>query len=402
MDQVAHPAPTPRTLRLRAIGEDASQSVADRNVSAASWLIRDGMDRERMLDMDRRLQPIRHMSFVALALALMLNGPWLGWWTIIPLAVAGVMFRSADSFAERVARPEYALLAAWVGSEVMIAASVVVTGGPKSPIVMWFAVPIVTLSARFSTRGVAVGVAAAVVVMLAATLGVNADAVINDPPLLSMPIAMIIAVAILSTALMHSDLKHRSEAVVDQLTGLLNRNALAARTAELEQQSEHTGQPIGLILGDLDHFKQVNDSHGHAIGDAVLRDVTYLLRKQLRAFDIAYRIGGEEFLMLLPGADLRQTAAMAERLREAVAADPVAGDLHMTMSFGVTASAPYARFDFDTVCAEADTALYDAKRSGRNRVCGGRSDDGNSWETASPMSVIHNVASSRGTAPILD
>jgi diguanylate cyclase (GGDEF)-like protein len=135
--------------------------------------------------------------------------------------------------------------------------------------------------------------------------------------------------------------------------------------------SRRTGQPVGLIVGDLDHFKDVNDGHGHATGDAVLQDVAYVLRKQLRAFDLAYRIGGEEFLVLLPGANLEQTAAMAERLRRGVEADTVGGGLSVTMSFGVSASASDFAFDYQSVCEEADSALYEAKRQGRNRVCTG-------------------------------
>jgi diguanylate cyclase (GGDEF)-like protein len=360
---------TPNRLPAAAEGNGARPAV-DHGTAPASWLIGDSSDRERMIDMDRRVQPIRQKSFVVLALALLLCGPWLGWWTIFPLAVAGVLFGLADKRVEQVARPEYMLFAAWAGSEVMIAASVALTGGPKSPAMAWFAIPIVTLSARFSSRGVAVGAAVTLGLMLAVALGVNPNAVINNPPLLIMPIALTTAVAILSTALMHSDVKHRSEAIIDQLTGMLNRNALADRSLELAQQSEHTGKPIGLILGDLDHFKEVNDSHGHATGDAVLKDVAYVLRKQLRSFDGVYRIGGEEFLVLLPGADLEQAATMASRLREAVAADTVGPGLRVTMSFGVSASACDEKFDYKAVFAEADAALYGAKLSGRNSVRG--------------------------------
>jgi len=339
----------------------------------ASWLIGDVMDRERMLDMDRQVQPVRQKSFIVIAVALLLCGPWLGWWTIIPLAVAGVVFKLADEAVLRVSHPEYLLFAAWAGSELMIELSVGLTGGPNSPAMAWFAIPIVTLSARFPTRGVILGLGVTVALMVAVAFGVNAHAVIQHPPLLIMPLALTMAVAILSTALMKSDVKHRSEAVIDQLTGMLNRNSLADRTIELALQSERTGQPVGLIIGDLDHFKQVNDTHGHPTGDAVLQDVAYLLRKQLRAFDLAYRIGGEEFLVLVPGADLALTAALAERLRQGVEADTVGGGQRVTMSFGVSASKHDTAFDYKTVCAEADAALYEAKRAGRNAVVGGPS-----------------------------
>jgi diguanylate cyclase (GGDEF)-like protein len=354
----------------RPAGPAALGKVEDASAST-TWLIGDVMDRERMLDMDRLVAPVRQKSFIVIALALLICGPWLGWWTIAPLAVAGVFFRVADGAADRLERPEYLLFAAWAGSELMIEMAVALTGGPKSPAMAWFAIPIVTLSARFPVRGVVLGVAVSIFLMLAVAFGVNAQAVMDSPPLLIMPLALTIAVAVLSTALMRSDVIHRSEAVIDPLTGMLNRNSLKDRTFELSHQSERTGQPVGLIVGDLDHFKEVNDSYGHATGDAVLQDIAYVLRKQLRAFDLAYRIGGEEFLVLLPGANLEQSAAMAERLRMGVEADTVGGGLRVTMSFGVSASHTDSAFDYETVCAQADSALYEAKRRGRNRVCGG-------------------------------
>ncbi len=346
------------------------RAIVDPDAAPSSWLIDSSMDRERMLDMDRLVAPVRQRSFVVIAVALLICGPWLGWWTIVPLAVAGLLFRLADAIVTRLRHPEFLLFAAWSASQLMITGSVALTGGPKSPAMAWFAIPIVTLSARFPARGVLVGLVVTVVMMLAVAFGVDASAVVSNPPLLIMPLALTVAVAILSTALMKSDVRHRSEAVIDQLTGMLNRNSLVERTVELAHQSQRTGQPVGLIVGDLDHFKQINDTHGHATGDAVLQDVAYMLRKQLRAFDLAYRIGGEEFLVLLPGAALEQTAAMAERLRQGVAADTVGGGLRVTMSFGVSASEQGSAFDYKTVCAQADAALYEAKRGGRNGVCG--------------------------------
>ncbi len=341
----------------------------EHTTETSSWFCRDGVDRERMLDMDLRLQPVRRRAFIVLAGALVACGPWLGYWTIAPLLLAGVIFMLADKQIARVARPEYAMFAAWAASEVIIAASVALTGGPRQVTLGWFAIPVVTLSARFSARGVVLGVATALGLMLAVAFGTGAQTVLDNPPLLIGPAALIIAVAMLSTALMQSDIEHRSDAVIDQLTGMLNRHALVGRTRELTQQSEVSGEPIGIIIGDLDHFKAVNDSCGHTVGDAVLTDVAYLMRKQLRAFDLAYRVGGEEFLILLPGADSEQTKTIAEQLRKEIAAAAVGGGQHVTMSFGVSASAEQTVFDYPTVFAQADAALYEAKRSGRDRVC---------------------------------
>src|ERR671931_2145629 len=128
--------------------------------------------------------------------------------------------------------------------------------------------------------------------MLAVAFGVDADAVIANPTYVVAPAAMMIAVALFQTVLMRSEIKHRTEAVIDPLTGMLNRKALGQRVLELAQQSLITAQPIGLIVADIDHFKRVNDTHGHAAGDAVLRHVAHELRKTLRAFDLLYRTGG--------------------------------------------------------------------------------------------------------------
>jgi diguanylate cyclase (GGDEF)-like protein len=123
---------------------------------------------------------------------------------------------------------------------------------------------------------------------------------------------------------------------------------------------------VAVIVGDIDHFKRVNDEHGHATGDAVLVEVAYRLRKALRAFDLAYRVGGEEFLILLPGADVPAATVLAEQLRAAVSAEPAAG-LAVTMSFGVASSAG-ADVDRDRLFDQADTALYEAKARGRDQV----------------------------------
>jgi diguanylate cyclase (GGDEF)-like protein len=332
-----------------------------------SWLFPDGVDRERMLEMDRQLQPVRRACFAVLALALIASGPWLGWWTVVPLGVAGVLFRVADVYIERLERPEYALFAAWGGSQLIIAVTVGVIGGAVVPMTAWLAVPLLTLGARFSERGIAAGVALSVLILVGMALGVDADAVFENPPLLFGPLALMTCVAMFQTVLMRSDVKYRAAAVIDPLTGMLNRQALAQRASEVEQQSRITAQPVAMIVGDIDHFKQVNDQHGHAAGDAVLRDVSYELRKSLRAFDLCYRIGGEEFLVLMPGAGLDHATRLAEHLRTAIAAVPHGGH-DVTMSFGAAASDPETGFDYSAVFANADAHLYAAKRAGRNAV----------------------------------
>jgi diguanylate cyclase (GGDEF)-like protein len=341
---------------------DAAQ--ARRN--EGSWLCPSANARERMLDMDARLAPVRGLTLAALALVALSQAHWIGLWTLIPLIPAAAAgFALAGRHAGRTERPEYALFGAWVMAEAEIAVSIAISAEPL--LLSWLAIPVVTLSSRFSLHGVIAGAAVAVGLMLVVSFATLSEAVIDYPPTLVMPLAVVVAVGILSTALMRSDVEHRDEAVIDQLTGMLNRHALARRAGELEQQSRVSGEPVAVVVCDIDCFKNLNDTLGHATGDAILRDLAYTLRKELRAFDLAYRIGGEEFLILVPGSDLVDGASLAERIRVAIAEQDF-GPSRLTISLGVAATRRGEAFDYETSFAAADAALYEAKRSGRDRV----------------------------------
>lgn len=318
--------------------------------------------------MEQRLGPRRIASMAILGVALIAAGPWLGYWTMIPLLGSGLFFAVMSRGTARAARPEYRMAAAWAAAQLAIAGSVALTGGPRSPAVGWLVIPVITLGARFSGRGVSAGVGFTAVLIGATTLGVDPAWVWHHPAGAIFPLAMLAAMAVLSTALMGSDRAHRSASIIDPLTSMLNRASLNTRAAELTAQAEIVQQPIGLLVGDLDSFKAINDTHGHAIGDAVLRDVAYRIRRELRAYDLAYRIGGEEFVVLMPGAGAVRSAEVAECLRKAVAAESVAG-INVTMSFGV-AAAPPGTFDYAMTFAAADAALYEAKARGRDQVVG--------------------------------
>jgi len=333
--------------------------------SQGSWLCPSASARERMLDMDARLAPVRALTLASLALVALSQAHWIGLWTLIPLVPAAAAFALAGRLAGHTERPEYALFSAWVMAQVVIAATIAISAEPV--LLAWLAIPVVTLSSRFSLHGVIAGVAVAVGLMLLVAFTTLADTVTDYPPTLVMPLAVVVAVGILSTALMRSDVEHRDEAVIDQLTGMLNRHALARRAGELEQQSLVSGEPVAVVVADIDRFKVLNDTLGHATGDAILRDLAYTLRKELRAFDLAYRIGGEEFLVLVPGSDTVDGAALAERIRVAIAQQDF-GPSKLTLSLGVAATRRGEAFDYDSVFAAADAALYEAKRSGRNRV----------------------------------
>jgi diguanylate cyclase (GGDEF)-like protein len=335
----------------------------------SSWLCPEGFDRARMLDMEERLRPVRRRAAVIMALAILAAGPWLGWWPLIFVVSILSCFSAADRLMPRLARPEFLMFGAWVCSELTIALAVALSGSPGAPALSLMAIPAITLSSRFSMRGVVVGVFISIGLALLVAFGVDNHPVLANPVLVIMPAALILCAAVLSMPLMSSDIQHRSDAVIDQLTGLLNRNALTTRVRELAEQSAVTCEPVGVIVGDIDHFKRVNDTLGHTVGDAVLKEVAYVWRKQLRAFDLAYRIGGEEFVVLLPGSGVERSAELAERLHDAVSAEQLAGGVSITMSFGVDASRRGEAFDYARVFARADGALYEAKHRGRDRIC---------------------------------
>lgn len=157
-------------------------------------------------------------------------------------------------------------------------------------------------------------------------------------------------------------------ATCDELTGLANRRSFTARAEDLHKLCRRTVQAATLIVLDIDHFKRINDTYGHAAGDAVLRAVALALQESLREIDILGRIGGEEFAIVLPGTDIAQAGATAERLRMAVADQVVS---HAGQALGVTVSlglAPLTGASLDAAMARADGNLYVAKAQGRNRV----------------------------------
>jgi diguanylate cyclase (GGDEF)-like protein len=160
----------------------------------------------------------------------------------------------------------------------------------------------------------------------------------------------------------------QSRAMTDALTGLPNRWALQDALRRLLAQAHRNGAPLALLLLDLDHFKQINDTHGHDAGDQALAAVGHALTASLRESDVPARSGGEEFAVLLPDTPLKGATAVAEQLRAAVAAIklPIEG-VHLSASIGVALLGLHGH-DADTLMRAADRALYAAKRDGRDRV----------------------------------
>lgn len=179
----------------------------------------------------------------------------------------------------------------------------------------------------------------------------------------------------LENELNHERLRHL--ALTDTLTGVSNRRFFDQRLpAEVAATSRHR-EPLSLMFMDLDHFKRVNDEHGHQIGDYLLRDAAGLISSQLRLGDTLTRYGGEEFVALLPRVDRNEAQIVAERIRRCIEEYPFDyGDAHrlrITCSIGLTTFHPAKRYDdipavADALLRVADTAVYQAKSEGRNRV----------------------------------
>jgi two-component system cell cycle response regulator len=159
-------------------------------------------------------------------------------------------------------------------------------------------------------------------------------------------------------------------ALTDPLTGLNNRRYMETHLDALCEQARASGQPLSLLVADIDSFKAVNDTFGHDAGDGVLREFARRLRRNTRGIDLVCRIGGEEFVVVMPDTALDRACQIGERLRAAVAVEPFAASgaqLRVTASVGIATF----RGPADTVQAmfrRADRALYGAKRAGRNRV----------------------------------
>lgn len=163
----------------------------------------------------------------------------------------------------------------------------------------------------------------------------------------------------------------RLEGMVDGLTRLWNRKAIDQLLVAEVERAERGKCPFALIMGDLDHFKAVNDTFGHPMGDAVLREVATRLRRAARAYDVVGRYGGEEFLLALPNSTREEANVVCQRMLSYIAKDPVVAQqqaIDVTISLGGTVLHPGTALSVEALIRKADAALYTSKNNGRNRV----------------------------------
>jgi diguanylate cyclase (GGDEF)-like protein len=180
--------------------------------------------------------------------------------------------------------------------------------------------------------------------------------------------AMTMALMWMEVSLLNARL--RSLASHDSLTQLLNHGAIMKACERELSRAERYGEPISLAMIDLDHFKNVNDRHGHAVGDAVLAHVASLIAHDMRKHDIAGRYGGEEFVILMPQTDTAAATISMERLRKRIEDNPFVRSglsVRVTVSIGIAELANHIT-GLESLIGASDRALYRAKRSGRNRI----------------------------------
>ena len=172
------------------------------------------------------------------------------------------------------------------------------------------------------------------------------------------------------TELTEINLERQRQANTDPLTHLPNRRFLETVYLPRLHNQEEQSFPVTCVVMDIDHFKQVNDKHGHDIGDKVLKHIAHLLTQHIRQTDVVVRTGGEEFLVIFPKADLSIGFKLSEKLRQTVEVSPFVMEgttLDITCSFGV--STALTSDEINAAFKQADDKLYQAKRAGRNCVC---------------------------------
>jgi diguanylate cyclase (GGDEF)-like protein len=172
----------------------------------------------------------------------------------------------------------------------------------------------------------------------------------------------------IENARLHQEVQHL--AVTDSLTGMLNRRGFVQLAQRELDRSRRYNEPLSVIMLDIDHFKNANDTYGHAFGDEVLRTLSETCTANVRKMDIAGRFGGDEFIILLPETDLPAAEKVAQRIHSCFAGKafyPGGEEVRMTVSLGVTRVSEETQ-DLDTLVKRVDAVLYQSKQKGRNRV----------------------------------
>jgi diguanylate cyclase (GGDEF)-like protein len=325
------------------------------------------LERERLAAFERALLPSLRRQLVLLIAIVIVGARDLSPRVTVAAGLAIVLAAGLLFVARRVSdgspHPQRWALVEQVLVSGMFAGMMSQTGGVQGPVAPLLFLSVLIGAARFDDVLTRTLLLAAVVAMTGlAQLAAGSSASANAAVLLAWLGAFVCATELVRT-LVAAELSARTRADHDGLTGLRNRSALERCLTELDAQSQTTAAPVSLLLCDLDEFKAVNDTLGHAAGDVVLADVAAALRGELPGYDLIFRMGGDEYVVVLPGSSAVQAQAVGDRLGNAIR--------QAVGSYGVSASIGTAtrRRDLAShLLVEADAALYGAKRGGRNRV----------------------------------
>jgi diguanylate cyclase (GGDEF)-like protein len=285
--------------------------------------------------------------------------------SLVPVIVVFVVFAFLMAFGPRFSRRGLALLGPL--GVVLIAYALITTPGPTDAAVL-YALPVFWTTFFFGRRG-------AVAILACVAVG-HAVALLAMPAVDSYPgrwldvmvsgcgVSLVVLVLERRNAMLVARLA--SEARTDPLTGLLNRRGFDEHAVREFAHVSRDGVTIALATLDIDHFKQINDEWGHIVGDRVLANLARLLASEARGIDVAARLGGEEFAVLMPGCDVAGAEAFVERVRAGLEASAGPGMPAVRVSAGVVATSE--TLDVQIMLERVDRALYAAKRSGRDRT----------------------------------
>lgn len=328
--------------------------------------VRDALDREHLATMTERQMERNLWAYGLILLSVAACFPIVGWHVFVPAVAGGVMLRFLQARVRRFKRPELAVATWWLGAQAL---NLWALGFADISAVQALTVVVPSVAGHYAAlpRRIAnIAIVLLGLMTVAAGVAIDASIVQQYPQVLLVAVALIATAGIAGRAVGDIASQLRSDASHDPLTGLPNRTACFAALGQALARTHATDDAIAVILCDLDHFKRVNDEHGHPAGDAVLAGVAECIAERIRPDVAFFRMGGEEFALLAPVARARDAFALAERLRLAVKRAPIAG-LDVTMSFGVTLADEGAS-DPSAVFIAADEALYRAKREGRDCV----------------------------------
>jgi len=328
--------------------------------------VRDALDRQHLVTMTERQMERNLWAYALILVSAVACLPIVGWTIFIPAVASGLALRFLQARVRRFKRPELAVLTWWLGTQALNLWAVSLADISAVQALTVVVPSVAGHYAALPRRIARYGIVLLGLMTVAGGFMIDASRVERYPQVVLVALALIATAAIAGRAVGDIASGLRSDASHDPLTGLPNRVACFAALGHALDRTQDAGATVAVIVGDLDHFKRINDEHGHQAGDAVLAALCERIGARIRPDVAFFRMGGEEFALLAPVARARDAFALAERLRLAVRREPLAG-IAVTMSFGVTLADAGAA-DPSAVFSQADEALYRAKREGRDCV----------------------------------